>query len=533
MYDLLIKNATIVDGSGEAAYIGNVAVADGIIEIVGDGKTAKEEIDAEGMMLSPGFIDSHSHSDYTIGEDNQICYEGKVSMGVTTEVVGQCGHSLFPINQEKLALQQGLFRSFLSDAQLEKFNNFLDFKSFYKYAEGVDKVQNYAFNVGHCTVRAAVMGTDDRKPTEEELEQMKAFVREAMEHGCIGITSGLIYIPGTYSQTEELVELCKVVKEYGGMYATHMRNEGDFLVEAVKEAIYIAETAGVPLVISHHKACGKKNWGKSVETLRIIQEARDRGMTIMVDQYPFTYCQTNLNVCIPPKHFTDGVDALAENLRDKYFRLKVKAEMSDVNCGYNNMYLDCGSFENIFVAASPLLPEAEGRFVHDYAIQKGIDDFDAYFDILMKNKGGGSGIFFSMNEEDLYRIYQDPHTAVGSDAITSSRVCPVHPRYYASFTKPIAEFCRDKKLVSIEEAIRKQTSMPAQMWGLKNKGLVKNGYDADLVLFDFDKLRAEADYTNGRVMSKGIKKVILGGKVVFEDMHFTGETPGKCILREQ
>ena len=531
MYDLIVRNGIIIDGTGGPGYIGNVAVKNGKIIMNPQETEEVHTIYADEKVVCPGFIDSHSHSDYTLGENNEICYEGKVSQGITTEVVGQCGHSLFPINPQRVSLHQGLFRSFLSDEQLGRFSDFTDFKAFLHYAKSVNKVQNYAFNVGHCTVRAAVMGTDNRKPTGAELDKMKELVSEAMEAGCFGLTSGLIYIPGTYCATEELVELCKVIKPYGGVYATHMRNESGRVVEAVKEAIEIAGQAEVPLVISHHKACGKENWGKSKETLKVIREARKQGICIMQDQYPYTYSQTNLNVCIPPEYFVDGVDKLAERLKETSFRREVKKAMSQKQSAYTNMYQDSGGFDGVYVVMSAGLPEAEGKFVSEYAKETGKDPFDAYFDILVANRGGASAIYFSMNEEDVERIYQDPYTAIGSDAITCSKLMPVHPRVYGSFTKPLAEFSRKKGLVSLEEAIRKQTSLPAKMWKLEGKGILADGYDADLVIFDPKTVQDKADYKNSRAVSEGILQVVCNGEIVFEKGKFTGNTPGKCITR--
>lgn len=529
MLDTLIQNASIVDGSGKPRYSGSIGIKDGKI-VTNPGTEAKTVIDGTGLMLCPGFIDSHSHHDQVFGPEVEIYNLCKISQGVTTDVVGQCGMSPFPVPAENLETIRSLLASFDTEEQLERLQNFTDFEHFLQYAQSVPKGSNFAFNCGHSVLRAAVMGTANRKPTPAELEKMKAYLKEAMEHGCLGLTSGLVYIPGVYSDTEELIELCKVIQPYGGIYATHMRNESSGLLDAVKEAIYIAETAGVPLVISHHKVLGVDNWGLSKETLRLIHAANDRGVKVMIDQYPYTATQTILSVILPPELFEDGKDQLVAKLKDPVEREKIKAQMSEKPSKYENNYINCSGFGGIFVLASPNVPEAVGMSIADYAKKVGKSDFDAYFDMMVANHCEGLAAYFAISEEEMQKIYMDENTMVGSDGIITYDT-PVHPRTFGTFAKALTYFSKEKKLLSFEQAVRKQSSLTAECWGLKNKGLIAEGYDADLVLLDYDELHDAADFVHTRELAKGIKKVFVNGELVCEDGKLTDARPGKCILR--
>ncbi|MBQ6545935.1 MAG: D-aminoacylase [Lachnospiraceae bacterium] len=505
MLDLIIRNVQITDGSGRASYIGDVGVSDGKIVLAPQG-AAKEEIDGTGKVLCPGFIDSHSHMDRMLGSLDELAQLARLSQGVTTEVTAQCGSSVFPAAMSA--------------------------KAWFDMVDALPKGGNYAALVGLGSVRRAVMDCRDGVPTEEEMEKMKAYVREGMEEGCFGVSSGLIYIPGVYSTTEELIELTKEAKPYGGVYATHMRSESDHLVEAVEEAIKIAETAGVPLVISHHKAVGLSNSGKSVETLRLVHEAIGRGMSVTMDQYPYEATSSTLTNSIAPWYFTDGYAALTERLKDPAFRAEVKAEIESGNLSYNNGVRNAGGWDRVLIASAEHTPGAEGKTVTEYAASVGKDVYEAYFDLLVENGClKTKAIFFSICEEDIDRIYMDENTVVGSDAVIETAKDHMHPRAFGTFARSICRFHKEKGLVSFEEAVRKQTSLTAERWGLANKGLIRDGYDADLVLLDYDALRDKADYVNPRQLTEGIEKVFVAGKCVFTDGHLTDEKPGRLLRK--
>jgi N-acyl-D-amino-acid deacylase len=358
---------------------------------------------------------------------------------------------------------------------------------------------------------------------------MKSAVREAMEHGAFGISSGLIYSPSCFADTDELIELCKVVAEYGGVYETHMRNESDNVVESVKEAIRIGREAGLPVCISHHKVQGRPNWGLSAETLKLIDEAVASGQKVTTDQYPYLASMTSMNAIIPPAYFGDNLRGLTEKLKNPDIRAKVKAEILNPETGFENQYINCGGFENIMIAALPQTPEYDGMTISEVSDAYGKDVFEMLFDLLVKNECIGSCIYFSMCEEDMCRIFMDPNTVVGTDGIYTFRGQKAHPRAWGTFPHAICYFHKQKQLVSLPEMIRKITLLPAQRAMIANKGAIKEGWDADLVVFDYDKLEDKADYSNTDIKCEGIEYVIVNGQVVYHDKKLTGRYPGRLI----
>lgn len=531
MLDLIIRNARIVDGTGRPAYTADVGILNGKITF-NTRDEARAVIDAAGLTLTPGLIDSHSHNDRFIGLDPQVFALSKISQGITTEVTGQCGSSPFPVPDPHDAEIRGFFAEEMTPEHLKDIERFRDFGTFLSYADAQPKPGNYAFLQGHGMLRMSVMGRANRKPTQDELALMKVRLRDAMEHGCLGLSSGLIYVPSVYADTEELIELCRVIRPYGGVYATHMRSESDHVVEAVREAIAIAKAADVPLVISHHKVCGKRNWGASKETLRLIHEAIDGGMRITLDQYPYTASQTGLCQCMPPKYFAEGPAVFAKLLRDPDVRAKVKAEMTEEPPKYNSSYQNAGGFGGILVLSCPGAPEAEGLTVRQYAQKLGRDEFEIYFDMMADGGCLGSGAFFCMDENELDGIYLDENTVVGTDGCVGALDGPTHPRAYGSLVRALCTFSKQKGLVSFEEAIRKETGLTAARWGLTGKGLIAEGMDADLVLMDVDKLQDNADFMHPRALCSGIEKVLVGGVVAYENGRLTGANPGRCVLRQ-
>lgn len=471
-------------------------------------------------------------SDQAMNADPSTYELGKINQGITTEVCGQCGSTRFPINPKFLKQHVACMSGTPTEKQIQLYSTFHTFSKFLDYAVSLPKGQNFAFNIGHSTLRTYAMGVENRKPTPAELETMKELLKDAMEHGCLGMTSGLIYTPGVFSDTEELIELCKVIAPYGGIYGTHMRNEAGDVVAAVKEAITIAETAGVKLVISHHKVCGKKNWGLATKTLEVIHEAINRGVDIMIDQYPYEATQTAMNIILPPKYFAEGLDKIVEHLADPAWCAQVKAEIMDPDSTFDNSWKLCGGFDGILTLASPNVPEAIGLTIGEYARKIGKDDFETYFDLLQRNNGKGLCAYFCIDEKEIQQIYMDPNTVPGTDCIIPQGNDPCHPRTYGTFVRTLSHFQKECGLLSLEEAIFKQTYKTAQGWGLKNKGLIRDGYDADLVLFNYDTLKDTPTYQNGRALCEGIEVVIVNGQIVYRDKKLTGNYPGKCILKD-
>jgi len=383
--------------------------------------------------------------------------------------------------------------------------------------------------VGHNALRRASMGSENRAPTPAELEKMKELVREAMENGAMGMSSGLIYPPSCYAKEEELVELCQVVAEYGGIYATHMRNEAGDVLNSVKEAISTAERAGCRLDISHHKVCGKANWGKSVQTLELIHQARERGVDITLDVYPYTASSTALNVCLPADFFAHGPKKMCELLRDPAVRAELKPRMETMDGRLRH----CGGWGGILMTTMPKTPAAMGKTVQEYADELGRDAFEVFFDLCAEEGGAASAVYFSMGEEDLQRIVCDENATIGTDGVVRDLKTPTHPRGMASFPKAIRYFVRDKKLLTLEEMIRKMTGFPAERFGLKGKGVIADGMDADLLLIDPETITDRSTYQDSLQLCDGIERVIVAGETVYLNKELTGKTPGKFIPLNQ
>ena len=521
MYDLLFQNGSVIDGTGAPAYPADVAVLDGKIVMNPKGE-AKEIIDAAGLTLCPGFIDVHSHGDALFGtEAGQLA---KTNQGITTELTGQCGTTRYPFSADPEK------RSLLLQKLGPTAAPWADCTSLEQYRKAIDplpKTCNYSVYVGHSAIRISAMGFANRKATPEELDVMKTMVREAMEQGAMGLSSGLIYAPSCYADEDELVDLCKVVAEYGGFYATHMRNEASGVLDSVREAIAIAERSGCKLDISHHKVCGKANWGLSVETLRLIREARERGVDVTFDVYPYTASSTALNVCLPADFFSHGPEKMQELLWDPAVRAELKPRMEAMD----GRLFHCDGWSGILITAAPKNRDAEGLTVQAYADKLGRDAFETFFDLVAENGVQAQAVYFSMGEEDLQRIVCDENAVIGTDGVVRDLQTPTHPRGMAAFPKAIRYFVRDKKLLTLETMIRKMTGLPAERFGLKGKGIIADGMDADLLLINAGTIADRATYTDSLQLCEGIERVLVNGVTVYQNKQLTGNYPGRFLSR--
>jgi len=530
MLDYIIRNAKIIDGTGRPAYDGCIGIKDGKFVSVNGSEPAVQVIDAAGRIAAPGFIDAHSHGDLILGSEDARLF--KTQQGVTTELTGQCGLSMAPVVPENLAAIQTLLS--MGTAHFpEEMPNWRRFSQYLDYAEQQPKTAHFAAYVGHSTLRIAVMGMENRPATDRELDTMKGILREAMEAGAFGFSSGLIYTPSCYAEEKELVELAKVIAPFGGVYASHMRNESDGVIDAVKETIRIGRKAGVMVDISHHKMMGKANWGRQKESLRLIHEANAQGIPVICDQYPFPRSMTTLNTCMPPWYFSDGFAAMTQRLRDPAFRKKLQAEMNDPNCGYNNNYLSSGGWDGVYVYLAAKTPEAEGRYISEYAELIGKDPFTAFFDLCVENNCSTGGVYSNMREEDVCEIVQDPYCIIGSDGLTRSWTEKGHPRASSTFPHAINWFVKEKKILTLEEVIRKMTGQTAEFFSIPNKGFLREGYDADLVLFDLDRLHNPATYSDPNRITEGMDYVFVDGKLVWKDSAFTGLNPARVLRRNR
>ncbi len=539
MYDIVIKNGKIVDGSGEDSYFADIAIKDGKIVKISENidEESNKIIDAQNLVISPGFVDMHSHSDFSIVFDNKA--QSVITQGITTSVVGMCGASLAPITDEN-------FDEFKRDCDIgappgAEYD--LPWRTFAEYLEEMEK-QKIATNivpfVGFSGVRiAGGPGSENRKPTSEEVEKMQEFVEEAMLAGAFGFSTGLIYAPQVYAKTEEVIELAKAAAKYDGLYFSHIRDEGPRLVESVKEFIEIVEKSGCRGgQMAHHKASGRPNWGKTDTTLKLFEEANKRGLDITGDQYPYNRSATSLITMLPPWVHEGGLEKLLERLESAEMRSKIQRDLLEDTEGTENWMSTVGP-ENIFISSvkTDYWLDIEGKNLAEITQIKGKQDvFETLFDMILEEKGEIWITIRSMGEEDIHRVMKSKYTMIGCDG---SGYAPTgilsygkpHPRNYGTFPRIIRKFVREENLFSIEEAIRKMSGASAMKLKLENRGLLKEGFWADITIFNEEEIYDVATFENPHQFSKGIEYVIVNGTIVLEEGKQLEEIPGKVLRR--
>lgn len=532
MHNILISGGTVVDGTGVPGRRLDLAV-DGT-KIAGLYKEADQRaslvIDAEGMVVCPGFIDIHTHSDLTLFCNPMA--ESKIMQGVTTELIGNCGTSPMPaVGNAREALSD-----YAKDMDVE-----IDWATLDEYFLRLHNMRtsvNVAALVGAETVRRAVLGADDVRPSEGQLKLMKNLVAESMLQGAYGLSSGLIYAPGCYASTDELVALASVSASFGGMYASHIRGESSTLVRSVEEAIRIGREAHVRVEISHHKACGKRNWGTVKRTLAMIESARSEGVDVAFDVYPYTAACTSLDSVLPPWAHAGGPIKEIARLKDPETRERLKREVNTLTDDWEASAAEDG-WENIVVIGfkKPENKRFENRSVADIAKTLQKDPTDTAFDLIIDEGVQLFAIYHDINEDDVFTVMCHPLGSIGSDG---ESVCPygplaqstVHPRSYGTFPRVIREYAIDRKAFPLEEAIRKMTSWPAERIGITDRGVLAKGLAADIVVFDPAKIRDKATFENAHQFPEGITTVIVNGSVTVADGKHTKERAG-LVLRHR
>ena len=530
MYDVLIKNGQIVDGSGSPAFYADLAVKDGkIIKIApGINEDAREVIDAAGMQVSPGFIDTHSHSDSAV-------FTGSYSynfleQGVTTQIAGQCGSSPEPYAPG--SIRQG-------DLSDEEFRRRMDIArtptSFMEAAEKQHFGTNIAFFIGQGALRRKVLGYSDAAPDAQQMKTMQADLVEAMEAGFLGVTSGLVYAPSVYASTEELIELVKVMQPYGGMYGSHIRGEGNNVLRSVQEAIRVGEEGGVPVLISHLKVMGKHNEGISQHLLKAIDDANARGVTVWADQYPFTAGSAPLSSQIPAKYLVGGIPALLERLKDPAVRQQILYSIFHEVDEFESGIYSAG-FDGVLISSAAKTQEYVNKTIGQIAREEGKEPIDALCDALIANDGVMQSILFNQCPSDLLRIMAHPRVLLGSDVSDrNTRKDPEHPgsghpRGTASTVRRL-ELVRDFRLRTMEEAVKNQTYDAAVAHKLPGQGLLKEGWDANICVFQYDKLHATADYAHPFRPNQGIHFVLVNGVVAVREGVALDVRAGKVLKR--
>lgn len=529
-FDLVIRNARIVDGTGNPYYLAHMAISQGRIVKIDrrvDPGGAEKIIDAEGMVACPGFFDTHSHDDaYLIAKPN--C-DDKVLQGVTTEVIGNCGYSLAPLSDEHHADLRNILRIIGGDHMPEHVWGMRSFADYLAELERVKPGMNVVPLVGHAAIRIAVMGMEQRDPTETELGEMKRLTAKAMEEGAFGLSAGLIYVPANYAKTKEIIELVRIVGQYHGLYTTHLRSEGDDVMQAIDEALSIGQAGGVPVVISHHKVLGRDNWGRSVKTLQKFEEARAGGQEVVCDQYPYTAGSTYLAALLPPSIQAGGYEAYCEKLKAPNLRRVVVNQIENENRGQWENMIKAAGFEGVVISIAQKHREYIGKSIAEIAKFEGKDPYDVFFDLLVEEGEGVGVILHYMDEQDVQRILKSPLAMVGTDGFPDFGESKVHPRQTGTFPKILSRYVREKGLISLEEAIRKMTSLPAQTFRIKKRGLHKEGFDADIVIFDPDTVLDRATFDDPRQKPEGIVWVLINGEVAVEEGRVTGEARGKVL----
>ena len=539
-YDIVIKNGKILDGTGNPWFRGDIGIKDGEIAKIGDLNKAdtNKTIDARDHMICPGFIDMHSHSDAAIYFDNTL--PSTIRQGITTSLVGNCGDNLAPIPPEKKEEYLKLYAVFAPPGVSFQSIPWNTFGEYLDYMEKHGCVANSAHLVGFGTVRVAGgPGFEDRPPTDEEIKSMQSFVTEAMENGAFGISTGLIYAPQSYAKTDEIIELAKVVAKYGGIYCSHIRGEGATVVDAVNEVIEITEKSGCTGGhIAHHKVAGKSYWGKSSETLRLMQEANARGIGITCDQYPYNRGMTSLITLLPPWVHEGGLEKLIERLKNSDDRIHIKKDVQQGIEGWENWIKDAG-FDSIYIASvkTEKWRDMEGKHLSEIArLKEKTDEWETLFDLLIDENGEVSMTVELMDEEDIRRIMTGRYTMIGTDAwgVNPSGILrhgKPHPRYYGTYPRILGKYVREEGVLTLENAIRKMTSFPAQRLGLLDRGLLKEGLWADVVIFDPETVIDKATYLDPHQFPEGILHVLVNGQIVVANGQQTGRLPGKVLRR--
>lgn len=538
-FDLIIKNGTIIDGSGKKSYSSDIGIYNELIVNIGNLKkyynSSKTVIDANKLIITPGFIDVHSHSDATLIVNPFA--DSKIRQGVTTEIIGNCGNSLYPLTDKS--------KSFLSEAYKSNFginlnwNNLLEYK---KEIESKGISLNLVPLLGYRTVRISVMGYDNRKPNKNEFNEIISLVNQSMKQGCFGISTGLEYVPETFTKTEELISVVSEIAKYNGIYTSHIRGEGKNLIQSVREAIKIGTISKVPVHISHHKSLGYHNSYKINKTLKMIDDVNKKNIKTTFDAYPYVACSTNLLKKLPDWVLEGGKEKIILRLKDKNLKNKIIDEIKNP-LQKEDSFLRC-DWDKIFLVSlsSKKYNKFQGFTFDEISKKLKINHFDLLFDIIINEIDYGlsndNAVYFLISDDVIEKVLSHDKMMVGSDGYSfskfgflSKKMC--HPRSYGTFPRILSYYVKEKKLFSLEKAIYKMSYFSAKTFKIKKRGLIKEGYYADLVIFNNDEIKDLATFENPHQYPKGINFVIVNGTIVINKGKHTNELPGKFLLKKQ
>jgi len=527
-FDVIIRNGMVYDGSGRPPVKADVAIRGDRIAAVGNlnSASAKTIVDAKGLAVAPGFINMLSHSETSWLVDDRSLSE--LREGVTTQIFGESSMGpLSPEMKQRRASSQGDLKFEIEWTTLAEYLNYLQ-------KRGIS--QNVASLLGAPTIREYVIGLEDKPPTPAQLDQMRELVRREMEAGALGITTALIYPPAFFAKTDELIELCKVAAKYKGKYTAHIRSEGAQLIEAVQETIRISREAGLPAEIYHLKASGEANWPKMDQVIRMIEDARKQGVKITADMYTYPAGGTGLDASLPPWVFDGGRDAAYKRLRDPATRQKIAEAVRTPTNEWENLYLLSGSPDRILLASfrNDNLKPLTGKTLAEVARMRGKDPIETIMDLLLEDQSRIGTIYFLMSEDNIKKQIRQPWVSFGSDAasIAAEGVflkSSTHPRTYGNFARLLGKYVRDEKVISLTEAIRRLTSLPAANLGLNHRGLLEKDMFADVVIFDPQTIADRATFDNPHQYSVGVQDVFVNGVQVLKDGEHTGSKPGRAL----
>jgi len=528
-YDLIIRNGRIVDGSGRAGFLADVAIKGDRIVRIGNlpGAQAKRNIDAHGQVVAPGFIDMLGQSETFLLIDPRAM--SKVMMGVTTEITGE-GESIAPLNDRILKEQEDFNR---------RYNLTVDWRTLGEYFSRLEKQGagvNLGTFVGATQVREYVIGYDDRPPTSAELEQMKKLAADAMKDGALGVSTSLQYVPARFAKTDEIVELAKVARQYGGIYITHQRSEANAIDDSMKEVFEIARRANIHAEIWHFKTAYKKNWGRMPEMLRRIATARRQGLKITADVYPYVAGSTSLSACLPPWALEGGTDRMIARLKDPQTRERLKTEITADSKKWENIYLGSGGPSGILIASvvNRDLDRWQGKRLSEIAAAQKKESLDALLDFIIADHGQTGAIFFMMNENDMRAALKSPFVSICTDNGARATDGPLagsksHPRGWGTYPRILGRYVRDEHLMPLEFAIHKMTGLPASNIGLKNRGLLREGYFADITIFDPRTVIDRATFEEPNQYPVGITYVIVNGQIEVDNGQRTPALAGRVL----
>jgi len=529
MFSFLIRGAQVIDGSKREPFRGDIAVENGLItevspSIKDGGKTV---IEADGLVAAPGFIDIHSHTDLTIFKHPLA--ESKALQGVTTEVIGNCGIGAFPLIQE----QKSVLIDYLKMHDFHLPSDGLSWNNFTQYADQLDRIGlglNLAPLVAHGALRIAILGAEDRVPSDRELKKMKALLKESLEQGAWGLSTGLIYPPGSFAKTEELVDLAKIAADYGALYTSHIRGEGTTLMEALDEAIQIGKKSGVRVEVSHLKAMGRDNWGRGKEALLKLEKARQSGVDIAADQYPYNATSTSLTALVPSWAHAGGVSELLRRLASpetaERLRTEILLEMNKRGGPGRIVIAEIGSEKNVGLSGKNIGQIGElWQCAPERTVMR----------LLFEEKAAVGAVYFSLSEEDVAAILSSDQVSVGSDGTGMKAEDDfgksTHPRSYGTFARILGVYAREKGTLPLAKAIHKMTGLVASRLGLKNRGFIKPGYTADLVLFDPLTIQDRSTFDHPHQYAMGVVYTWVNGCPVVQEGIITGNTPGRVLRK--